>query len=186
MAVASQGKTAVVVVTAEFEALAHTMAANAGRPGLRVLVLPYPLEARPEDLAWEKMVHAARTAGQIAVGGGHAPRVDAQDERSGTSVLQMRAETPQLGEEPLVERGSQVIHAAGTAGPALGADLARVLRVDLRAEPVDQREVTDEPHRAATLVRDHGVVDRGEQRRAHRRPHGARERLARAEARDHA
>ena len=26
-----------------------------------------------EDLAWDKMVHAARTAGQIAVGGGHAP-----------------------------------------------------------------------------------------------------------------
>jgi TldD protein len=26
-----------------------------------------------EDLAWERMAHAARTAGQIAVGGGHAP-----------------------------------------------------------------------------------------------------------------
>src|SRR5882724_1496876 len=26
-----------------------------------------------EDLAWEKMAHAARTAGQIAMGGGHAP-----------------------------------------------------------------------------------------------------------------
>lgn len=37
------------MVTAEFEALAHTMAANAGRAGLRVLVLPYPLESRPED-----------------------------------------------------------------------------------------------------------------------------------------
>jgi hypothetical protein len=36
------------VVTAEFEQLAHTMAANAGRSGLRVLVLPYPLESRPE------------------------------------------------------------------------------------------------------------------------------------------
>jgi hypothetical protein len=46
--VASQGKTAVVVVTAEFERLAHTMAANAGRAGLRVHVLPYPLESRPE------------------------------------------------------------------------------------------------------------------------------------------
>lgn len=45
---ASQGKTAVVVVTAEFEHLAHTMAANAGRAGLRVHVLPYPLESRPE------------------------------------------------------------------------------------------------------------------------------------------
>jgi hypothetical protein len=36
------------VVTAEFEQLAYTMAANAGRAGLRVLVLPYPLESRPE------------------------------------------------------------------------------------------------------------------------------------------
>jgi len=45
----SEGKTAVAVVTQEFEALAHTMAANAGRPGLRVLVLPYPLETRPEE-----------------------------------------------------------------------------------------------------------------------------------------
>lgn len=46
--VAERGTTAVVVVTQEFEALAHTMAANAGRPGLRVHVLPYPLESRPE------------------------------------------------------------------------------------------------------------------------------------------
>ena len=35
-------------MTAEFEALAHTMAANAGRPGLRVHVLPYPLETLTE------------------------------------------------------------------------------------------------------------------------------------------
>lgn len=48
-AVATAGKTAVAVVTAEFEALGHTMAANAGRPGLRVHVLPYPLETLPED-----------------------------------------------------------------------------------------------------------------------------------------
>ena len=46
---AAGGKTAVAVVTAEFEALAHTMAANAGRSGLRVHVLPYPLETLPED-----------------------------------------------------------------------------------------------------------------------------------------
>ena len=45
----SGGKAAVAVVTQEFEALAHTMAANAGRPGLRVVVLPYPLETRPEE-----------------------------------------------------------------------------------------------------------------------------------------
>jgi hypothetical protein len=36
-------------VTEEFEVLAHTMAANAGRPGLRVHVLPYPLESLPEE-----------------------------------------------------------------------------------------------------------------------------------------
>lgn len=45
---AQRGTTAVVVVTEEFEALAHTMAANAGRAGLRVHVLPYPLETRSE------------------------------------------------------------------------------------------------------------------------------------------
>jgi hypothetical protein len=48
VSVASRGKTAVAVVTEEFESLAHTMAANAGRSGLRVLVLPYPLESRSE------------------------------------------------------------------------------------------------------------------------------------------
>ena len=47
--VAERGKTAVAVVTAEFEVLAHTMSANAGRPGLRVYVLPYPLETLPEE-----------------------------------------------------------------------------------------------------------------------------------------
>jgi hypothetical protein len=46
--VADQGKAAVAVVTGEFEALAHTMSANAGRSGLRVHVLPYPLETRTE------------------------------------------------------------------------------------------------------------------------------------------
>jgi hypothetical protein len=48
VAAALEDKTAVVVVTAEFESLAHTMAANAGRAGLRVHVLPYPLESRTE------------------------------------------------------------------------------------------------------------------------------------------
>ena len=45
---ADRGKTAVAVVTQEFEGLSRTMAANAGRSGLRVHVLPYPLETRPE------------------------------------------------------------------------------------------------------------------------------------------
>jgi len=49
VAVAAMGKTAVAVVTAEFEVLGHTMATNAGRPGLRVHVLPYPLESLPEE-----------------------------------------------------------------------------------------------------------------------------------------
>jgi hypothetical protein len=35
-------------VTQEFEVLGHRMAANAGRGGLRVHVLPYPLESKPE------------------------------------------------------------------------------------------------------------------------------------------
>ena len=35
-------------MTQEFEVLAHRMAENAGRAGLRVHVLPYPLESRPE------------------------------------------------------------------------------------------------------------------------------------------
>jgi hypothetical protein len=44
----SRGKAAVAVVTEEFEPLAHTMAANAGHAALRVVVLPYPLDTRPE------------------------------------------------------------------------------------------------------------------------------------------
>ncbi len=36
-------------MTEEFEALARTMAANAGRSGLRVHALPYPLETRTES-----------------------------------------------------------------------------------------------------------------------------------------
>lgn len=38
-----------VVVTAEFEKLAHQMAAHLGHPSLRVLVLPYPLEGLPTE-----------------------------------------------------------------------------------------------------------------------------------------
>jgi hypothetical protein len=65
--VASRSKAAVVAVTAEFEALAHTMAANAGRPSLRVHVLPYPLETRPEkevrEIAREHVRSLLRTLG---------------------------------------------------------------------------------------------------------------------------
>jgi hypothetical protein len=42
-------KPAVVVVTEEFESFAHRMAAHHGHPSLRVLVLPYPLEGRPDE-----------------------------------------------------------------------------------------------------------------------------------------
>ena len=54
-------------MTAEFEHLAHTMAANAGRAGLRVHVLPYPLESRPEaevrDIAREHWPQLLSTIG---------------------------------------------------------------------------------------------------------------------------
>ena len=49
MAVERLSKPAVVVVTEEFEAFAHRMAAHAGHPSMRVVVLPYPLEGRPDD-----------------------------------------------------------------------------------------------------------------------------------------
>ena len=39
---------AVVVVTAVFENLARTAAGAQGHPDLRMLVLPHPLESRPD------------------------------------------------------------------------------------------------------------------------------------------
>lgn len=42
------GKPAIVAVCEEFEAHARNMARFLGHPNLKVLVLPYPLEARPE------------------------------------------------------------------------------------------------------------------------------------------
>lgn len=48
MAALDRGTAAVAVVTEEFEELARSMAANGGWPALRVHVLPYPLEPRPE------------------------------------------------------------------------------------------------------------------------------------------
>jgi len=65
--VAGKGTTAVAVVTQEFEALAHTMAANAGRAALRVHVLPYPLDSRPEaevrEIARQHYRQVLRTLG---------------------------------------------------------------------------------------------------------------------------
>ena len=46
---AAQAKTAVAVVTEEFVPLAEIMARNMERPGLRLCVLPYPLDTRPES-----------------------------------------------------------------------------------------------------------------------------------------
>jgi hypothetical protein len=46
--VAARGRTAVAVVTREFAGLARAMATNAGRSGLRVVALPYPLDTLPE------------------------------------------------------------------------------------------------------------------------------------------
>ena len=43
-----QGTPAVVVVTSVFENLARTAAQAQGYPELRLLVLPHPLESRPE------------------------------------------------------------------------------------------------------------------------------------------
>ena len=42
------GKPAIVAVTEEFATHGHNMAAHLGHPDLKVLVFPYPLEARPE------------------------------------------------------------------------------------------------------------------------------------------
>ncbi|HEX3459603.1 MAG TPA: hypothetical protein VHT49_01750 [Acidimicrobiales bacterium] len=49
VSVEAGGKPAVVAVTAEFETHARNMAAYLGHGDLKVLVLPYPLEARPEE-----------------------------------------------------------------------------------------------------------------------------------------
>jgi hypothetical protein len=49
---------AVAVVTGSFEDLAYRMREHNNHPELKVLVLPYPLEDRPEEYIRE----AARTA----------------------------------------------------------------------------------------------------------------------------
>jgi hypothetical protein len=43
-----QGKPAAAIVTGSFEDLAYRMADHNKHPNLQVLVLPYPLEERPE------------------------------------------------------------------------------------------------------------------------------------------
>lgn len=43
------GRPTVAVTTKQFERLGHSLAAHYGRPGLRLQVLPYPLDTRPED-----------------------------------------------------------------------------------------------------------------------------------------
>jgi hypothetical protein len=49
VAVEDRNKPSIVAVTAEFETHAHNMANYLGHKDLKVLVLPYPLEARPAE-----------------------------------------------------------------------------------------------------------------------------------------
>jgi Fe-S cluster biogenesis protein NfuA len=48
VAALDSGLPTVGVTTAQFERLGHTLAGHYGRPGLRLHVLPYPLDTRPE------------------------------------------------------------------------------------------------------------------------------------------
>jgi len=47
---ANAGMPTVAIATANFETFAHTLAARGGRSGLRVHVLPYPLNERERDV----------------------------------------------------------------------------------------------------------------------------------------
>lgn len=49
VAALGHGLPTVAITTAHFEQLGHTLAAHYGRSGLRLHVLPYPLDVRPED-----------------------------------------------------------------------------------------------------------------------------------------
>lgn len=60
---AAKGVPTTVVATAHFEALARLLAAEGGRPGLRVTVLPYPYSTLPEPVVRE---HARNAFGQLA------------------------------------------------------------------------------------------------------------------------
>jgi hypothetical protein len=59
---ASRGLPTTVVATAHFESLAHLLAAEGGRPGLRVTVLPYPYSTLDEPTVRE---HARRSFTQL-------------------------------------------------------------------------------------------------------------------------
>jgi hypothetical protein len=45
----TRGLPSIVAVTEQFESLGRTLAADQGRPGLRLLVLPFSLHTLPED-----------------------------------------------------------------------------------------------------------------------------------------
>ena len=47
---ATAGLPTIAIATANFETFAHTLAARGGRSGLRVHVLPYPLNERERDV----------------------------------------------------------------------------------------------------------------------------------------
>jgi hypothetical protein len=72
---ADKGLPTTVVATAHFEQLAHMLAAEYGRPGLRVTVLPYPYSTLPEHLVREHaraaVPHLLHVLGaSVAAGGG--------------------------------------------------------------------------------------------------------------------
>jgi Fe-S cluster biogenesis protein NfuA len=70
VAAADRGCATVAVVTSEFEGLGRTLAAQYGRPNLRFLVLPYPLDTRPEtevrDLARKCFPQLSEVLGIVA------------------------------------------------------------------------------------------------------------------------
>ena len=81
--VASKEKPVVAVVTEEFEVHGHNVATHLGHGDLRILVLPYPLEARPEaellaiaDEFYPRALALLGVTGQAQTGGpdGHSNR----------------------------------------------------------------------------------------------------------------
>jgi hypothetical protein len=72
VAAVAKGRTAVVVLTEQFEALTAIMAENAGRSGLRRLVLPFPFETKPESevrqIARDNVARLLRTLGVTDAG----------------------------------------------------------------------------------------------------------------------
>jgi hypothetical protein len=63
---------AAVVVTAVFENLAHTAARAQGYPSMRLLVLPHPMESKPEaEVRAIARARADTLLGLLTAGRGH-------------------------------------------------------------------------------------------------------------------